>query len=52
MKKISLLMVLFLTACSSEAMKGYLTVKCVKEDKLRTIEDIHEEIYKEIKKHI
>ena len=32
MKKILLLMVLFLTACSSEAMKGYLTVKCVKED--------------------
>ena len=39
-------------ACSFVDKYNWYEVKCVKEDKLRTIEDIHEEIYKEIKKHI
>ena len=39
-------------ACSLVDKYNWYEVKCVKEDKLRTIEDIHEEIYKEIKKHI
>ena len=40
------------SACSLVDKYNWYEVKCVKEDKLRTIEDIHEEIYKEIKKHI
>lgn len=32
MKKIIAFLVVFLTACSSETMKGYLTVNCIKED--------------------
>ncbi len=39
-------------ACSLVDKYNWYEVKCIKEDKLRTIEDIHEEIYKEIKKHI
>ena len=39
-------------ACSLVDKYNWYEVKCVKEDKLRTIEDIHEEIYNEIKKHI
>ena len=35
-------------ACSLVDKYNWYEVKCVKEDKLRTIEDIHEEIYKEI----
>ena len=31
---------------------NWYTVECIKDGKLRTIEDIHEEIYNEIKKHI
>ena len=31
---------------------NWYEVKCVKDSKIRTIEDIHEEIYSEIKKHI
>ena len=39
-------------ACSLVDKYNWYEVKCVKENKLRTIEDIHEEIYNEIKKHI
>ena len=39
-------------ACSLVDKYNWYEVKCVKEDKLRTIEDIHEEIYKEIYKEI
>ena len=39
-------------ACSLVDKYNWYEVKCVKEDKLRTIEDIHEEIYNEIKKNI
>ena len=39
-------------ACDLVDKYDWYEVKCVKDDKIRTIEDIHEEIYKEIKKHI
>ena len=39
-------------ACYVSKKYNWYEVKCVKEDKIRTIEDIHEEIYNEIKKHI
>ena len=39
-------------ACSLVDKYNWYEVKCVKEDKIRTIEDIHEEIYQEIKKYI
>ena len=39
-------------ACSLVDKYNWYEVKCVKENKLRTIEDIHEEIYNEIKKNI
>lgn len=39
-------------ACSLVDKYNWYEVKCVKEDKIRTIEDIHEEIYSEIKKYI
>ena len=39
-------------ACDVAKDYNWYEVKCVKEDKIRTIEDIHEEIYNEIKKHI
>lgn len=39
-------------ACDVAEKYHWYTVECVKEDKIRTIEDIHEEIYKEVKKHI
>ena len=39
-------------ACDVTKDYGWYEVKCVKDDKIRTIEDIHEEIYNEIKKHI
>lgn len=31
---------------------NWYEIKCVKDNQIRTIEDIHEQIYKEIKKHI
>ncbi len=39
-------------ACDVAKDYNWYEVKCVKDGKIRTIEDIHEEIYKEIKKHI
>ena len=39
-------------ACYVSKKYNWYEVKCVKENKIRTIEDIHEEIYNEIKKHI
>ena len=39
-------------ACSVAKEYNWYEIKCVKDDKIRTIEDIHEEIYNEIKKHI
>lgn len=39
-------------ACDLVDKYDWYEVKCVKEDKIRTIEDIHEEIYSEIKKYI
>ena len=39
-------------ACDVAKKYNWYTVECIKDGKLRTIEDIHEEIYNEIKKHI
>lgn len=39
-------------ACYVSKKYNWYEVKCVKENKIRTIEDIHEEIYNEIKKRI
>ena len=39
-------------ACDLVDKYNWYEVKCVKENKIRTIEDIHEEIYNEIKKYI
>ena len=39
-------------ACDVAKDYNWYEVKCVKDSKIRTIEDIHEEIYNEIKKHI
>ena len=39
-------------ACDVAKDYNWYEVKCVKDNKIRTIEDIHEEIYQEIKKHI
>lgn len=39
-------------ACDLVDKYDWYEVKCVKEEKIRTIEDIHEEIYDEIKKYI
>ena len=39
-------------ACYVSKKYNWYEVKCVKENKIRTIEDIHEEIYNEIEKHI
>ena len=39
-------------ACSLVDTYDWHEVKCVKDEKIRTIDDIHEEIYNEIKKHI
>ena len=39
-------------ACSLVDKYNWYEVKCIKDDKIRTIEDIHEEIYQEIKKYI
>lgn len=39
-------------ACEVAKTYHWYEVNCVKENEIRTIEDIHEEIYQEIKKHI
>lgn len=39
-------------ACDVAKDYGWYEVKCVNNDEIRTIEDIHEEVFKEIKKHI
>ena len=39
-------------ACELVNKYDWYEVKCVKEEKIRTIEDIHEEIFEEIKKYI
>ena len=39
-------------ACDLVQKYDWHEVKCVKDDKIRSIEDIHEEIYQEIKKYI
>ena len=39
-------------ACDVAKDYNWYEVQCVQDNKIRTIEDIHEEIYKEIKKHI
>lgn len=39
-------------ACDLAKKYDWYEVKCVKEDKIRTIEDIHEEIYEEVIKYI
>jgi len=42
----------FNAACSVARKYNWYTVECIKEEQIRTIEDIHEEIYQEMKKHI
>lgn len=39
-------------ACSLVDTYDWYEVKCVQNDEIRTVDDIHEEIYKEIKKYI
>ena len=39
-------------ACDVAKDYNWYEIRCVKNNKIRTIEDIHEEIYKEIQKHI
>ena len=39
-------------ACEVAKEYNWYEIKCMKNNELRTIEDIHEEIYKEVKKHI
>lgn len=39
-------------ACYVSKKYGWYKVDCIKDGTLRTIDDIHEEIYKEVKKHI
>lgn len=42
----------FNAACDVAKKYNWYTVECVKEEKLRSIEDINDEIYNEVKKHI
>lgn len=42
----------FNAACYVAEKYNWYTINCVKEDRIRTIEDIHNEIYNEIKKHL
>lgn len=42
----------FNAACSVAQKYNWYTVECIKDEQVRTIEDIHEEIYQEIRKHI
>lgn len=39
-------------ACDVTKKYNWYEIKCVKDDQIRSIEDIHEEIYNEFKKHI
>ena len=39
-------------ACQVAKDYNWYEVQCVKNDEIRTIEDIHQEIYEEVKKHI
>lgn len=39
-------------ACDVAKKYNWYEIKCVKDGEIRSIEDIHEEIYNEIKKHI
>ena len=39
-------------ACSVSKKYNWYEIKCVKNNEIRTIEDIHQEIYNEVKKHI
>ena len=39
-------------ACDLVEKYNWYEVKCIKENQIRTIEDIHEEIFEEVKKHI
>lgn len=39
-------------ACSLVEKYNWCEIKCIKDNQIRTIEDIHEEIYKEIKRYI
>ena len=38
-------------ACDVAIKYNWYTIECIKDGSLRTIEDIHEEIFKEIQKH-
>lgn len=40
------------TACELVGEYDWYEIKCVKEDELRTVQDIHEEIYQEVKKYL
>ena len=42
----------FNAACDVAKKYDWYTVECVSNNQIRTIDDIHEEIYQEIKKHI
>ena len=42
----------FNAACSVAQKYNWYTVECTKDGQVRTIDDIHEEIYQEMKKHI
>ncbi|MGN1270214.1 MAG: dTMP kinase [Clostridia bacterium] len=42
----------FQAACDVATKYNWYTVECVKNEKLRTMEDINDEIYKEVRKHI
>ena len=39
-------------ACDVAKDYNWFEIKCMRDNKLRTIDDIHEEIYEEVKKHI
>ena len=39
-------------ACDVAKKYGWYEIKCVKNNEIRTIEDIHKEIYEEIKRRI
>ena len=39
-------------ACEVAKEYKWYEIQCVKESQIRTIEDIHEEIFAEVKKHI
>ena len=40
------------SACKLTSKYKWYEIKCVRDNKVRTIDDIHEEIFLEIKKHI